>query len=75
MPVRTVITLDAVAGCTQACKLIEGFDAGYILADIGYNSNSFIEYIEKYGMETVIPPRKNQKIQKNMTIIYTTTDI
>ena len=45
--------------CTQSCELMEGFDAGYILADRGYDSNSFIEYIEEHGMEAVIPPRKN----------------
>lgn len=54
-----VITSGTVADCTQACKLMEGFDAGYILADRGYDSNSFIEYIEEHGMEAVIPPRKN----------------
>ena len=52
------------ADCTQACKLIEGFDAGYILVDRGYDSNSFIEYIEEHDMEAVIPPRKNRKIQR-----------
>ena len=54
-----VITSGTVADCTQACKLMEGFDAGSILADRGYDSNSFIEYIEEHGMEAVIPPRKN----------------
>ena len=48
----------------RTCKLIEWFDAGYILADRGYNSNSFIEYIEEHGMEAVIPPCKNRKIQR-----------
>lgn len=54
-----VITSGTVADCTQSCELMEGFDAGYILADRGYDSNSFIEYIEEHGMEAVIPPRKN----------------
>ena len=64
MPVKMVITSGTVADCTQAYKLIEWFDADYILADRGYDSNSFIEYIEEHGMEAEIPPRKNQKIQK-----------
>ena len=59
-----VITPSIVTDCTQACKLMEGFDAGYILADRGYDSNSFIEYIEEHGIEAVIPPRKNRKIQR-----------
>ena len=33
MPVRMVITSGTVADCTQACKLIEEFDAAYIFAD------------------------------------------
>ena len=56
---RMVITSGTVVDCTQSCELMEGFDAGYILADRGYDSNSFIEYIEEHGMEAVIPPRKN----------------
>ena len=56
---RMVITSGTVADCTQSCELMEGFDAGYILAGRGYDSNSFIEYIEEHGMEAVIPPRKN----------------
>ena len=64
MPIRMVITSGTVADCTQACKLIQVFDADYILAERAYDSNSFIGYIEKHGMEAVITPHKNQKIQK-----------
>ena len=41
-----------------------GIRCRYILADRGYDGNSFIEHIEEYGMKAVIPPRKNRKNQK-----------
>ena len=67
--VRTVVD------CTQACKFIKRFNAGYILADRGYDSNSFIEYIEEYAVETVISPRKNRKIQREYDYYLYPTDI
>ena len=42
-------------------------------SDRGYDSNSFIEYIEEHSMEAVILPHENRKIQKN--IIYIATGI
>ncbi len=36
MPVRVLITQGTTADCTQASRLIEGFDADYLLADRGY---------------------------------------
>jgi len=44
----------------QANGLIEDFDADYVLADKGYDSDNFIEAIEASGAEAVIPPRKNR---------------
>ena len=56
-----VITSGAVADCTQACSLIEGIDAEYLLADRGYDSDAIVEMVEKTGAKAVIPPRKNRK--------------
>ena len=64
MPVRMSITSGTVADCKEACKLIDGFDAEYVLADKGYDSNAIVEYIEENEMEAVIPPRKNRKEQR-----------
>jgi transposase len=44
--------------------LIEGLDAGYLLADRGYDSNKIIDQAESQGMIVVIPPKKNRKIQR-----------
>ena len=48
----------------QANVLIEGFDADYVLADKGYDSDEFIEKIDKTGATAVIPPRRNRKEQR-----------
>ena len=62
---RAIITQGTTADCTQAINLIEGFDAEYLLADRGYDSNMMINQARKQGMEVVIPPRKNRKEQRD----------
>ena len=62
MPVRVIITEGTTADCTKAEELIEGFNADYLLADRGYDSNEIIESAGKFGMEAVIPPKKNRKV-------------
>jgi len=64
MPVRILVTQGTTADCTQAGRLIEGIDADHLLADRGYDSNAIVEQAEKQGMEAVIPPKKNRKIQR-----------
>ena len=61
---RAIITQGTTADCTQAINLIEGFDAEYLLADRGYDSNMMINQARKQGMEVVIPPRKNRLKQR-----------
>jgi len=41
--------------------LIDGFDAQYLLADRGYDSNEIIQKAISSGMEAVIPPKRNRK--------------
>ena len=64
MPVRIIITKGTRVDCTQAGRLIEGLSADYLLADRGYDSDSIVEQAESQGMNAVIPPRKNRKIQR-----------
>jgi transposase len=45
----------------QANALIEDFDADFVLADKGYDSNELVEKIKASGAVPVIPPRKNRK--------------
>ena len=58
------ITSGTVADCEQACTLIEGINAEYLLADKGYDSDAIVEKVEESGTTAVIPPRKNRKTQR-----------
>ncbi len=46
-PVRLLLTAGQTSEYTQAEALIEGFEAGYVLADKGYDSDQFVSAIEK----------------------------
>jgi transposase len=63
-PVRMFVTAGTVADCTFGEKLIEGMDADYLLADKAYDTDAIIEAAKNLGMEVVIPPKKNRKIQR-----------
>lgn len=63
-PVRLLLTAGQASEYGQANALIEGLRADYILADRGYDSNEFIETIQKSGAKPVIPPRKNRKVPR-----------
>jgi transposase len=45
--------------------LIEGINAEWLLADRGYDSNAIIEKATLQGIQVVIPPKKNRKIQRD----------
>ena len=65
MPVRVIITQGTTADCTQALSLIAGMEAGYLLADRGYDSDAIVNQAEVQGIESVIPPpKRNRKIQR-----------
>jgi len=63
-PVKLLLTAGQASEYGQASALIDGFDAAYILADKGYDSDKFIGELEKAGATAVIPPRKNRKEQR-----------
>jgi transposase len=64
MPVRILITQGTTADCTQAGRLIEGITAEQLLADRGYDTSAILEQAAAQGMNAVIPPKKNRKIQR-----------
>ena len=64
MPVRILITEGTRADCKEAVHLIEGISAEVLLADRGYDTNAILAYAASAGMETVIPPKKNRKEQR-----------
>ena len=65
MQVRALVTAGTVHDCKQAIPLIDGFSAGWLLADRGYDSNKIIEQATSQGMGVVIPPKKNRRVQRS----------
>jgi transposase len=63
-PVRLLLTAGQTSEYTQAEALIEGFAAGYILADKGYDSDRFVSAIENRHAVPVIPSKKNRKVSR-----------
>jgi transposase len=64
MPVRVIITQGTTADCAQAARLIEGITADYLLADRGYDADAIVEQARQQGMQPVIPPRSNRRVQR-----------
>jgi transposase len=64
MPLRAIITQGTTAECTQAGRLIDGLNAQMLLADKGYDTDAILKQAKSQGMESVIPPRKNRKAQR-----------
>ena len=64
MPVRVFVTAGTTADCTQAVALIDGFTAQCLPADRGYDTNRLIEAAMAAGMQIVIPPKRNRKVQR-----------
>ena len=44
--------------------MIEGIAAKVLLADKGYDSDAIVKRAEELGMQVVIPPRSNRKVQR-----------
>ena len=60
MSVRVIITAGPVADITVAPELTTDIEADAAIAEKGYDSQEFMAA----GIEAVIPPRKNRKIQR-----------
>ena len=51
--------------------MIEGFVAGWLLADKGYDSDAIIAKALEQNMSVVIPPKKNRRVQREYdTYLY-----
>jgi transposase len=58
-PLRFIVTGGEVHDSTQLIELIDGIEAGAVLADKGYDARTIAEAIEKSGAKVVIPSRNN----------------
>ncbi len=71
MPVRMFVTAGTVADCSQACRLVEGIPAEYLLADKGNDSDALAGSRTKDGIQPLVPPRKGRKLLRAYdTYIY-----
>ena len=75
MPVRFFITSGTTADYTITARLIEGFQAEYLLADRGYDTDAIILKTVDEGMIPVNPPRKIVNICGNTINISTSSAI
>ena len=64
-PVRLLLTAGQVSEYTEAEALIDGFQAAFVLADKGYDSDSFVAAIKNHGAVPVIPPKSNRKVLRD----------
>ena len=64
MPVRAIVTDSPRSDCKEAISLIENLPCKVLLADRGYNTDEIIKCAKNSGIQPVIPPKKNRKIQR-----------
>ena len=60
-PLRFILTGGHVHDVTQASALVAGWQPSHVIADKGYDSQAFVDDIEKAGALAVIPPRSSRK--------------
>lgn len=59
-PLRVILSAGQIADIDCAGALIKDLPAESIVADKGYDSDTFVEAIVTQGSEPVIPPRSNR---------------
>jgi transposase len=64
-PLRLLLTAGQCHDSPQAAALIEGFVPQALIADKGYYSEGLIESVTAKGIEAVIPPKKNRRMQRD----------
>ena len=70
-PIRLFLTQGQTSEYTLANELISGLQADYVIADRGYDSDSFVQAIHAGGAEAVIPPRCNRKTLRDYdSVLY-----
>lgn len=68
---RLLLTQGQASEYGQADVLIDGFQADFVLADRGYDSDAFLESIRASGAKPVVPGRKNRIIVRDYDrVIY-----
>ncbi len=65
-PLGFVLTPGRRADITQAETLVAPYTIDAVIADKGYDSNSFVALVEASEAETVVPTRRNHKEQREI---------
>jgi len=60
-PLTFILTGGQESDITQAPTLLEGWSSDHVIADKGYDAETFLAIIADMGAIAVIPPRKNRK--------------
>ena len=64
-PLRWLLTPGQRNDITQAAALLDGIDAGAVVADRGYDADCLVAQIEVGGAAAVIPPKSNRTVQRS----------
>jgi transposase len=64
-PLKVSLTKGQVHDITQAEPLTANITPGAMLADKGYDADSFIQSLAVRGIAVVIPPKSNRKVQRD----------
>jgi putative transposase len=62
-PIRLIGTPGQRNDIAFAHDLIDGLAADVMIADKGYDADHLIDKVSQTGAETVIPPKRNRKVQ------------
>ncbi|MBA9076263.1 IS5 family transposase [Rufibacter quisquiliarum] len=65
-PLRIVLTAGQRGDATQAQGLVDGNRPGAVLADRGYDSDTFLGYVRELGAEAVVPSKRNRLQQREI---------
>jgi transposase len=60
-PLRLILTPGQTADITQAEALVTSIPVKVLLADKGYDSQDFIDFLQEEGIEPLIPSRSNAR--------------
>ena len=63
-PLAVSLTGGQVHDINEAEPLAAQIEPGALLADKGYDADSFVNSLESRGIEVVIPPKSNRKVQR-----------
>ena len=68
LPVRLIASPGQRNDIAFAHDLIDGIDADRAIADKGYDADHLVDRIAQSGVDAVIPPKRNRKVQRTYDV-------